>query len=77
MLYGVSSMSLQKLINYPSLRTNLTVVWINYIVMKNCCQQQDKSYCDCLETCQLPHCANVPKVAVRTNQIVFYFSELK
>ena len=43
-MYGVPSVSLQKLQNYPCLPTNLAAAWTNHIVMKNGCQQQDKLY---------------------------------
>ena len=42
--YGVTSVSLQNLANKPTLRTSFAAVWTNHIVMKNCFQQQEKSY---------------------------------
>ena len=48
----------------------LIASWANRIVMKNCCQEQDKLYGNAPITSQLLQCADMLKVAIWTNQIV-------
>ena len=67
-MFGALRVLLQKLANQPSLWASFANIWTNQVAMRNCCQQQGKSYRNA--QILLLHFAIVSYFAVWINQII-------